>query len=66
MLPSCGTSILNNFTSPGASGPVGTVAHEEINKIIPPIKKAINKLVARPMVTFTSFQIYPHNHQSHF
>jgi hypothetical protein len=55
MLPSCGTSILNNFTSPGASGPVGTVAHEEINKIIPPIKKPINKLVARPMTSSPLF-----------
>jgi hypothetical protein len=63
---SFGTSIFNNLTSPGASGPVGTVAHEEINMITPPIKTAINKLVPRPMVTFISFQIYPHNHQSHF
>jgi hypothetical protein len=35
--------MLNNLTSPGASGPVGTVAQEETtDKTTPPIKTAIN------------------------
>jgi hypothetical protein len=40
----CGTSNLNNLSSPEARGSVGTVAQEEaINKIAPPIKTNIDR-----------------------
>jgi hypothetical protein len=56
LIPAPGTSMLNNLTSPGAIGPVGTVSQEKVpNKRIPP-----NKII--PNIDFierTSFTNLP-------
>jgi len=51
-MPAPGTPMLNNLTSPGASGPLGTVAQEEaLNKTIPPNKIIISIV----LIEITSF-----------
>jgi hypothetical protein len=54
--PAPGTSMLNNLTSPEASGPVGTVAQEETPKITIPPNKIIINIV---LIEIASFYYHP-------
>jgi hypothetical protein len=59
MLPSWGISIFNNRTSPGAIDSVGAVAQEEMKRLTPPIRPAMNNGFIRPMFFNPSYSTFP-------
>ena len=67
MIPSsCGISIPINLTSPGAGGPLGTVAQEKTNRATPPNRTVTNTdLIITNLLSYRAsphFQVFVQHH----